>query len=157
MSRSCTQASQSAWWSTELIGTWPGGASASIVHASASSASNCRTSVSVDSTNRSRTSANERSPDWATDVAGDATGSNVERYIVGSPRSPAAIDSVQKKLVLSRCTMTSRADHPSHRLGWAHCSSVNSATAAASRRRWRIVGATIANGSPSSTMIGSAP
>ena len=70
-----------------------------------------------------------------TSAAGQATGSKVARNSVGVPASPWEIENAQNVLVLSKCTITSRADHPSHRLGVAHWSSVNPASRPASRRR----------------------
>jgi hypothetical protein len=91
----------------------------------------------------------------ATSCAGDETGSNVASNVVGSPRRPWAMANDQNELVLSRWTMTSRFDHPSHRLGCDHCSVPNCVTASASRRRWRMTGSATSVGTPSSTTTGS--
>ncbi len=106
--------------------TWPGGASA--VAAQPESSSDITRSASrwFDLENRSSSSEVPSSPEAATISAGVATGSNVASNRVGAPRMPCSMEWDQKALVLSRCTITSRFDHASHRLGVAHCSSVNS-------------------------------
>ena len=105
----------------------------------------------------SSTSAVVRPAAASTSSAGEATGPNVARNSVREPAAPAPIVAAQNALVLSRWTITSRDDHPSHRLGWDHSASVKAASAAASRSRWRMVGSAIAAGSPSRLMIGSGP
>ena len=96
---------------------------------------------------------NKDTVESATIRAGVATGSNLASISVGDPSLPERIAISQKALVEARWTATSRADHPSQRLGWDHSSSSRSWIIARKRRRCRMHGSATAAGSPSSAMI----
>lgn len=149
--------SHSACNTRQPIDTWPGGASANVVHKPSPTATTEPTSVSLDSMNDANVSEGDGVPAAITSSAGDRTGSNVDRNLVGAPFSPAVMEKAQNWLVEMRWVMTSWTVQPSHLLGDAHWSSSRCASSAPNRLRCRTISAIGSALNPSTLMIGSAP